>query len=185
MVSFVLQAIFKHFFTRAMDDISRQVNLKGCFSLEFEDDVPFCTLHIRFWKDQYLARVQLCRFGSANPFPVGHLGVIARVMSVLSTRPNIVSCSGCPITILRALDSSEYTDKTTQYPFRFDSLSFHALMSKCHTDVFGSLDFYSVLQYLIVYLGGAQHQSWFQLAPDLMKVCIWFTGASHAGFEIT
>ena len=106
---------------------------------------------------------------------MGHLGSIARLLSAFSTRPGIVSCSGCPTTILQTLDASPYFEKGTQYPFRFDGHTFNVLVRRADTKVFGPIDFLSVLHFLIVYLGGAQHQSWLPEATHLMQVIIlWF-----------
>ena len=138
--------------------------------MEFEDSVPFCTIFIRFWREGHLISVRICRFGSGNRFPVGHLGSIARLLSAFSTQNNIVSCSGCPSSILKALDKSPLSSKSVQYPFRFEDHNLQTLVRRSDCTVFGNIDFYSVLQYLVVFLGRAQHQTWLSEAPHLMEV---------------
>ena len=168
-----LQVAFHHFFTKALNDVSQSIATKGLYSLEFEDGVPFTIVYVRFWKDDHLVRLRLCRFGTANKFPSGHLGVIARLLAAFSPRPDIVSCSGCPAEVVQILDKSDFADKCPQYPFRFDEHAFQTLIHKSSQGgVFGPVDFYSTLQYLIVYLGGAQQQSWLVEAPALVKVII-------------
>ena len=44
---------------------------------------------------------------------------------------------------------------------------------------FGPIHFYSTLQYLVVYLGGAQQQSWLVEAPALVKVVSCFLRLYH------
>ena len=172
----VFKVVFHHFFSKAMDDIGRAIASRSAYSLEFEDGIPFTQVYVRFWKDSHLVRLQLCRFGSANQFPAGHLGTIARIMAMLSTRPDIVSCSGCPLTILKSLNQTAFFNKGVQYPFRFDGFAFRSLVHQSSGGIFGSVDFYSTLQFLIVFLGGAQQQSWLVEATALVKVSLSLCG---------
>ena len=65
----VFQIILHHFFMRGLKDIAKHVGLKGFYSIEFEQEGLFYYLAVRFWKDQTLVHVRLCRFGVGNEFP--------------------------------------------------------------------------------------------------------------------
>ena len=155
-----------------MKDLAHHIGLKGYYALEFEQEGLFHYLSVRFWKEQSLVRVRLCRFGFGNEFPKGHLGAISRVMSAFSQKPDIVSCSGCCYSVLQTLDESPLTARLIQYPFRFDVFEIRSLLHKPTMSVFGHIDFYSVLQYLIVFMGGAKSQPWMLSTPELLQVCI-------------
>ena len=166
----MFQVAFHHFFQCGLKDIAHHVGVKGFYSLEFEQEGLFNYLSVRFWKDQTLVRVRLCRFGFGNEFPKGHFGVISRLMSVFSQRPDIVSCSGCCYSILQTLDESPLTARGIQFPLRFDVFDLRGLLHKPTMSVFGHIDFFSVLQYLVIFMGGARGRPWMLTAPELMQV---------------
>ena len=172
MLNVLFQSVFHHFFSLVVKDIGLHIGLAGAYSLEFEDKVPFCNIYLRFWREQELVSVKISRFGSGNPFPTGHLGSVARLLSAFSTQNNIVSCSGCPNSILKALDKSTLFEKFIQYPFRFDDQNLQSMIRRSDCTVFGRIDFYSVLQYLVVYLGGSQHLSWMSETTHLIQVTL-------------
>ena len=149
--------------------MARHIGSKGMYALEFEQEGLFYYLAVRFWKEQSLVRVRLCRFGFGNEFPKGHLGVLSRILSVFSQKPDIVSCSGCDYSILRTLEQSPLIECGIQYPSRFDVFELRSLLHKPTMSVFGHIDFYSVLQYLIVFMGGSKTASWMLSAPELLQ----------------
>ena len=95
-------------------------------------------------------------------------------MAVFSTSPNIVSCSGSTLETIQIVDDSPINEHGLQRPLRFADFSIAKLMHKESYSVFGRIDFHSVLQYLIVFLGGCLDQDWTLLTPVLAKVgCSW------------
>ena len=91
-------------------------------------------------------------------------------MAVFSTSPNIVSCSGNTLETIQSVDDSPINEHGLQRPLRFADFSIAKLMHKESYSVFGRIDFHSVLQYLIVFLGGCLDQDWTLLTPVLAKV---------------
>ena len=165
-------------------DIGHHIGLKGIYSLEFEKGVPFSRLFIRFWKNDSLVRVLLCRFSRASGYPNGHLGCIAEIVSALSTKPDIVSCSGCPGGILDILTKAKFFPKGIQSPLCFNTISLRKLFHKSMPSVFGPVDFYSVLQYLIVYLGAADQEDWILDAPALLEVSLFLSFTAPISFSV-
>ena len=128
-------------------------------------------MYIRFWHSGRLVRVYLKRAGLRQGKTTAELGLISHIVGAISTRPDVVACLGCSPDTVNLLDNCKFLHHGVQSPFRFDCLSVKDLMNKKSYSVFGRVDFFSVLQYLIVSLGGCVSQEWTLTTPELTKVC--------------
>ena len=117
-----------------------------------------------------LCRVFLKRTGRVLGQSAAELQLISDVMAVFSTSPNIVCCPGSTLETIRAVDNSPFSEHGLQRPLRFADFSIARLMHKESYSVFGRIDFHSVLQYLIIFLGGCLDFDWTLLTPVLSKV---------------
>ena len=127
-------------------------------------------MSIKFWKGSELCRVFICRSSRTTTDVTGELGSLSRLLSAVSTKPGIVACSGCHPDLPRAIDESEYHNQGVQSCLRFEHLSLARLMHKTSYSVFGKIDFLSVLQALMVSLGGSLMEDWVTRSPELTKV---------------
>ena len=149
----------------------------GLYSLEFTTQGVYRSLSIRFWKNDLLARVELYRHHQGETYPDCYLSAISHVMSSISSKPSLVSVSGCSSMVFRALETSGLFKNGIQYPFRFEVISLPELM---HPNVlqtkhvFGRIDMFTQLKYLVVFLRGCQSQPWALQCPELCKVFIYF-----------
>ena len=165
------QAIFQHIFNSVMGgDVAEQIMTQQCFGIEFESKGVYRYMSARFWRGTELCRVYICRSSLPSPDLAGELGSLSRLLSVASTRCEIVACSGCPADLIRVVDCSEFFTCGVQSCFRFESLSLQYLMHKSSYSVSGHLDFFSVLQALLVSLGGSLNEEWALRSPELSKV---------------
>ena len=151
-----------------------------CFGLEFEDSGSSRFMSLRFWKGHELCRVTVCRSGLPSSDLTGELGSLARLLSVVSTKADIVACSGCPAGLLQAIDGMPTTARAVQSCFRFSQLDLPHLMHKISYSVFGHIDFFSVLKGLVISLGSSLREEWVQRSPELVRVSIFqFYGVTH------
>ena len=164
------QAIFHHFFVCLMKDLGQHLLITGQFALEIEESGRFKFVYVRFWKDDNLVKVFLCRYGVQSPPLAGELGALSRILSVVSTRPQFVACSGFPVDFVQTVDDSGIFKRTLQSPFRFESVDLQTIMHRDSHSVFQRIDFFSVLQGLIVSLGGSLTCPWTLECPELSKV---------------
>ena len=139
-----------------------------CFSVEFETIGTDQYISVRFWKQLELCRV--CRSSLPVTDVTGELGSYARFLSAVSTRPDIVACAGCPVEFAETIDQSEYFSQGVQSCFRFEQLSLARIMHKTSYSVFGKIDFFLMLQALMVFLGGSLVEDWVMRRPELNKV---------------
>ena len=153
-----------------IEDIGTHVVEKGYYSLEFQINGVFLNLYIRFWHVGQLVRVFLKRTGRGQGKTLAELSLVSYVMAAVSTRPDIVACLGASPGLICLLDNCKYLHHGVQSPFRFDVLSVKDLMHKRSYSVFGRVDFFSVLQFLVITLERSLALEWTLLAPELTKV---------------
>ena len=159
-------------FLRTFHDIGTHVVASGEYSLKFVKQGIFLFVFLRFWRKDELCRVFLKGTGRVFGQSSAELCLISFVIAAFSTRPNIVSCSGSTLETIHLIDSSPYCKHVRQQPMRFDEFSISRLMQKQSYSVFGRIDFHSVLQYLIIFLGGSLDCDWTLLTQVLAKVRI-------------
>ena len=153
-----------------MTDVANQISTLQCFALEFEDQGPNRFMPVRFWKGQYLCRIVACRSGLPTTDLVGELGSMARLLSAISTKADVVACSGCPSDLIRTIDEIPTSVRAVQSCFRFNHFNLSKLMHERNYSVFGHIDFFSVLRGLVISLGGSTDEDWVQRSPVLAKV---------------
>ena len=148
------------------------------YSIEFTTQGRSRCMSVRFWKGDSLVRVELHRHDLLESTPGSYLGAISFLLSFIPSKPNLVSISGCTSMVFQALESSGLIDYGIQYPFRFDVFSLRKLMhpsvlESCY--VFGPVDIFAQLTFLVAFLNGCTDQPWALQCPELIKVCFcWF-----------
>ena len=155
-----------------MADITDQVTAEQCFGIEYEDNGLNRFLTVRFWKGQSLCGVLICRSGLPASGISGELGSLARLLSVVSTRADVVACSGVPVELLQTLDQSPHFARGVPSCFRFEQLSLSKLMHKTSYNVFGHIDFFSLLKALTISLGNSLSEDWMQRSSALTQVTV-------------
>ena len=153
-----------------MSDIVDHISSSQCFALEFEDEGASRFMSLRYWKGQHLCRVVICRSRLPSTDLSEELGSLARLLSVVSTKADVVACSGCPSELIRTLDEIPTSTRAVQSCFRFSQLNLPKLMHKSSYGVFGHLDFFSVLRGLVISLGGSSQDDCVQRSPELSNV---------------
>ena len=156
-----------------MSDLAEQIATTQCFGIEFENVGTNRFMTARFWKGDSLCRVFICRSGLPSSDLTGELGSLSRLLSVVSTRADIVACSGCTVDLVKTIDHSDLFSRSVQSCFRFEHLRLETMMRKPTYSVFGRIDFFSVLKSLMVSLGGATDEDWVMQSPDLAQVRIF------------
>ena len=153
-----------------MNHLAEQITTEQCFAIEFEDRGPNRYMTVRYWEGQNLHRVLICRSQLPATDLTGELGSLSRLLSVVSTKADIVACSGSSVDLLRTVDYSPFFSRAVQSCFRFDQLNLPKMMHKTSYSVFGQIDFFSVLRGLVISLGGAHSEDWYQRSPELAQV---------------
>ena len=153
-----------------MEDISNQVAASQHFGIEFEKRGTNRYMSLRFWNGAQLCRVFICRSGLTGTGLSEELGSLSRLLSVISTTPDVVAFSGCAVDLIRTVDKHPTYPRGVQSCFRFECLDLQTLMHKMNYSVFGHIDMFSVLQCLLVSLGGCLSEDWVVESAELVRV---------------
>ena len=145
-----VKAILQQYFNCAMRNIADQITAEQCFSVEFKEVDSYRFMSVRYWKNNVLSRVFVCRSGLLTTGISGEFESSSRLLSVTSPRRDLVACSGSPANLIRSIDLSEHFTRGVQSCHRFEHLSLQTLMHKSSYSVFGRIDFFSTLQALLV-----------------------------------
>ena len=153
-----------------MEDVAQSVNEFGLYSIEFEPQGSREIASLRSWKSGFLVKLQLMQYSLGSDPDCNQLLVIARLLSLLSTGPQIACMSGCTSDVLRTVEQSSLLKKGVEYPFRYQVSSIHRLLHKREGSVFGRIGFCAQLKYLLAYLAQSLDEPWMADAPELSKV---------------
>ena len=168
---FSIPVIFQHLFNCAVVDIAEQVAATQNFAIELESSGTNQLMSLSFWKRAKLCRV-FCRSRLPTTELTGELGSLSRLLSVISTSPDIVAISGCPVDMIRTIDHHASFPRGVQCCFRFELLDLQSFIHKSTFSVFGRIDMFSVLQCLQVSLGGSITEDWFLESSELVRVSL-------------
>ena len=113
-----------------MSDLAEQIAITQCFGIEFENVGLNRLMSVRFWNGDSLCRVFVCRSGLPSADLTGELGSLSRLLSVVSTKADIVACSGCPVELFKTIDHSDLFSRAVQSCFRFEHLRLETIMHK-------------------------------------------------------
>ena len=131
-----------------------------CRYVEFEDFECNRFMSMHFLKGTELCKVLFCRSGLPTSDLTGDLGSLFRLLTVVSTKADIVAVSGCPADLVRTIDKAAGFTKGFQCCFRSDQMSLARLLHKPSYSIFGRIDLSSVLRGLMVSLGRSHTEDW-------------------------
>ena len=99
-------------------------------------------------------------------------------MSVVSTKADVVACSGSSVDLIRTIDYSPFFCRAVLNCFPFSQLDLPKMMHKTSYSVFGHIDLFSVLRAWAISHGESQSADWFQRCPELAHVSIFYVSKS-------
>ena len=162
-----------------MEDVAEQVIASQHYGIEFEKRGANRLMSLRFWKSAKLCRIFVCRSGLSGVGLTEEMGSLSRLLSAISTAPDVVAISGCAVDLIRTVDQHPSYPRGIQSCFRFESLDLRALMHKVNYSVFGHIDMFSVLQCLLVSLGGCLSEDWVTDSTELVRVSLFCKFVLH------
>ena len=162
-----------------MEDVAEHVIASQHYGIEFEKRGANRLMSLRFWKGATLCRIFVCRSGLSGVGLTEEMGSLSRLLSAISTAPDVVAISGCAVDLIRTVDQQPSYPRGIQSCFRFESLDLRTLMHKVNYSVFGHIDMFSVLQCLLVSLGGCLSEDWVTDSTELARVSLFCKFVLH------
>ena len=138
---FLFKAIFQHVFNCAMEVVAEQVAATQCLAIEHENSGTNRLMSFTFWQGNSLCRVFVCPRGLPSSDLTGDLGSLSRLLSLVSTKAEIVACSGCPVDLIHTTDRCGLLSQAVQCCFCFEHLRLQTMMHKPTYSVFCRIDF--------------------------------------------
>ena len=148
------------------------VSATGFYSFVFDNRGIFGLVYVRCWMSTSLVRVYLCRYRLTSEPTAGILNSISGILSAFSSKPNMVSVSGCTVEVVHILDRRALFQQGIQYPFQFSMMSFPMLKHHARGSVFGKIDIFSQVKFLLGILDGCHVLPWIALIPTFVQVSI-------------
>ena len=103
-------------FIRCTEDLAGLITVEGSYSLEFTSQKGFSYMAVRFWREDAIQRVELCRHPLTSAYPGNFFGSISRLLSFIFAGPNLVSVSGCSQPYYRLLTRVIYLNTPSNTP---------------------------------------------------------------------
>ena len=161
----VLNGVLPRILTRVVDSVRAHRQ----FGVEFSTHGSATWVYIRTWKAGEFVRVAVTiidqYYGDAN----SELTVLGKILSAVGSGASLVSLSGGSHTLVdcyREYLGRGYTKTLVDYPI-FDVRLLKRCPQKTASVIFGTLEPFSVKEFIVARLKGAAHRDWMQSRQSL------------------
>ena len=134
------------------------------FGVEFATHGSATGVSIRTWKAGEFVRVAVAiidrYYGDAN----SELAILGKILSAVGSGASLVSLVGGSHALVECYKEylgSGYTKTLVDYPV-FDARLLKRCLQKTASVVFGTLDTFSMTEFIVARLKGAEHRDWMQ-----------------------
>ena len=141
------------------------------FSVELATHGSATWVYIRTWKAVEFMRVAVAiidrYYGDAN----SELAILGKILSAVGSGASLVSLSGGSHTLVECYKEnlgSGYTNTLVDYPI-FDARLLKRCLQKTASVIFGTLDPFSMTEFIVARLKGAEHRDWMQSRQSLRR----------------
>ena len=141
------------------------------FGVEFATHGSATWVFIRTWKAGEFVRVAVAiidqYYGDAN----SELAILGKILSAVGSGASLVALVGGSHTLVECYKEylgSGYTKTLVDYPV-FDARLLKRCLQKTASVVFGTLDPFSMTEFIVARLKGAEHRDWMQSRQSLRR----------------
>ena len=163
--SILLKGMLPRILTRVVD----WVRAHRLFNVEFSTHGAATWVYIRTWKTGGFVRAALAIidqfYGDAN----SEVAILMKILSAVGSGISLISLSGGSHTLIdcyRKYPGSGYTKTHLDYPI-FDVGLLKRCLHKTASVVFGTLDPFSMTEFIVTRLKRAEHRDWMQSRQSL------------------
>ena len=150
------------------------VKSHGRCSIEFEERVSEVWVMVRTWERSTLRRVCVAVLNRFSANPTLEARVLGKILDAAGPDTAVVSLHGGPHAPTEAFASylgSGYQAKLVEYP-KLDLRLLKRCLQRTASSVFGSLDPFSLTEFIVNGLKGAETRDWMASRPALRKAII-------------
>ena len=141
----------------------------------------FIFLYIRFWHRDQLLGVYIKHTGRASGHSQAEPRLLSDIVVAIPPKPEIVCGRGATSSFVQLIDCTPLFLHGVQSPHRFVALSVEKLMHKKNLSVVGRIDFFSLLQFLVISLEGCLELEWTLHSPLIYLRLDYYIFSSQPG----
>ena len=156
---------------RILTSVVDWVRANRQFSVEFATHGSATWVFIRTWKAGEFVRVAVAiidqYYGDAN----SEMAILGKILSAVGGGASPVSVSGgshALVECYKEYHGSGYTKTLVDYPI-FDARLLKRCLQKSASVVFGTFDPFSMTEFIVARLKGAEHRDWMQSRQSLRR----------------
>ena len=141
------------------------------FGVEFVTHGSATWVFVRTWKAGEFVRVAVAIIDRYYGDASSELAILSKILSAVGSGASLVSLSGGSHTLVECCKEylgSGYTKTLVDYPV-FDARLLKRCLQKTASVVFGTLDPFSMTEFIVVRLKGAEHRDWMQSRQSLRR----------------
>ena len=150
------------------------VKAHGHFNIEFEERGFEVWVLVRTWERSTFRRVCVAVVSRFSASTTLEATLLAKILDAAGLDTSVVSLHGGPHVLVEAFASclgSRYCTKLVEYP-TFDLRLLKLCKQRTAASGFGSLDPFSLTEFVINLLKGAENRDWMASCPALRKAII-------------
>ena len=158
-------------FPRILDRVVEWVKAHKQFGLEFEERGSRTWVFVRTWRKESFYRVAVGVIDRYHGDASSELVILGQVLCAIGSGASLVSISGGSNTLVECY--KEYLGSgcirgLLDYP-TFDVRLLKRCLQKTASGVFGTLDPFSMTEFIVTRLKGAEHRDWMQSRQSLRR----------------
>ena len=141
------------------------------FSVDFATHGSATWVYTRTWKAGEFVRVAVAIIDRYFNDAKSELAILGKILSAVGSGASLVSLSGGFHTLVECCKEylgSGYTKTLVDYPI-FDARLLKRCLQKTASVVFGTLDPFSMTEFIVARLKGAEHRDWVQSRQSLRR----------------
>ena len=165
--SIVLNGMFPRILARVVECVKTHKQ----FGLEFEDRGSHTWVSVRTWRRDSFYRVAVGVIDRYHGDASSELVNLGQVLCAIGNRASLVSISGGSHTLVESYKEclgSRCMRGVLDYP-TFDVRLLKRCLQKTASVVFGTLDPFSMTEFIVTRLKGAEHRDWMQSRQSLRR----------------
>ena len=158
-------------FPRILDRVIEWVKAHKQFELEFEDSGSRIWVFVRTWRQDSFYRVAVGVIDCYHRDASSELVILGQVLCAVGNEASLVSFSGGSHTLVESYKEylgSRCMRGVLDYP-TFDIRLLKRCLQKTASTVFGTLDPFSMTEFIVTRLKGAEHRDWMQSRQSLRR----------------
>ena len=140
-------------------------------SVEFRTEKKTRGMRVRLREGSQLVDVCIMRCGRDMPLIKSQLGMISNVLEAVPEKPDMVTCGGDGVVVLKTSDRLPSGNVGLQYPFRIHELQVVELLRKPSNSVAGRLDMFAVLKSWLPRIIDCLEFQWMRSTQYLCREC--------------